>query len=350
MQVTDTATTAPNGQSGVDSKSVETDAFATSTTTTTTDSIEQETASAALLFSMRSTDSNNNTIATTYSTPQLIDELPETAGQAWGPNDPAATIAESFADGTSSSRTVNADGTYTETDNGPSNTNASITVNADGSGVYDVYGSYELIYAAPANNNIVLNVYVPPPAPGPLPAPTKTRNIPQWFPIPVTLDRDTFVDNGPQTFTQACTIPASVTTATQGDQIVETLVTTDPVLGYTDARTTTSYDVAGLGQVCIVITDTLKSYYDYSQDTTRADYQTTDGNPLQTQTIGETLSLRASPTVNDVGRRPERTGIPRAVVIARTAAIDEMRAVQRERRIRAMAHLLFLHSPKGGLK
>jgi len=339
VAVSDTATTAPSGNSGSTSTAVETDAFPTHTSTTTTSQVLELNNDKLLLYSTASSDGTGNSITTSYANAQEIDDLG--AAGSWS-NDSAATMSESISDGTAISRSIASDGSYVDTETYVDGSKSTIGVNGtadakalDGSGVYS-FGGATFSYAAPSSGTITLTIT----SPG---NPTKTRSFPAWFTPPASghYITDSFVDNGAKTFDSSCSsVPASI--GTSGDQIVETYSVLDPVLGYTETRTTTTYDVAGYGPACVVISDTLDSYYDYSNDTTRIDYQSENGQPNSVNTIAETLSVQSaacgsgSAPCTQVRRADALQPVSPVAVAGRIAAIQHYRAVQRAQRVEAL--------------
>jgi hypothetical protein len=364
IQVTNSNASSPSGATDV--QSVETDAFPTQTTTTTTHQIVQDVPQLGLpgvssefqLFSTSSSDSIGNTIATSYAHPQVLDLEPETQGAQWGSqtnqpfNDPTATINETLADGTRITRNVKNDGTYLDTEtfvnNAATNT---ITIDGaangksiDGGGVYNILGT-TFTYAAPAGGTITLTIA----SPG---SPSKTRTFPAWFTVPSSsYISDTFVDNGSQTFDPNCSVNSSI--GTSGNQIVETYSVLDPVLGYTETRTTTSYVVSGFGAACVKIDDALNSYYDYQNDTTKIDYQSQNGQPNSVDHIVEYLSMTAPTSPYPALRRPQSTkAISPLTVASHIAAIQHTRAIQVAKKAEALHAFAtrIIKQNKGGVR
>ncbi len=352
MQVTDSATSAPGGGSATASTSAETDAFATHTSDSSTTQLLQLSGSALLLYSTNSNDGTGNSIATAYGTPQEIDDLG--AGGSWS-NNPAATVAESLSDGSSIARTLASDGSYTDTQTYSNGATAVATVNGaangkplDGSGTY-VFAGITFSYAAPAGGNIQLTISSPGNA-------SKTRTFPAWFTKPSSsYVSDAFADNGTKPFDPSCgSVPASI--GTSGTQIVETYNVLDPVLGYTETRTTTSYDVSGYGPACVTIADVVNSFYDYSDDTTRVDYQSQNGQPNSVDTIAETLSMQSaacgsgSAPCAQLRRAEDTRPVSPGAIRAAVAAIEHTRAVQRAARLQALHALARQFVQKGSLR
>ncbi len=348
ITVTDSATTAPGGGAATDQLSAETDASPTQTTTTNTHQILQNTASQFLLFSTTSSDSISNTIATTYTNPQVLDQLPEQSGAKWGPNNPAAAIVETLADGTRISRTVASDGSYTDTETFVDGSTSSISIDGkangkaiDGAGLYTVEG-IKFSYAAPSAGNITLTITDT--------GSSKSRTFPAWFTVPASFISDTFVDNGAKPFDAGCTgINAGISSS--GDhQIVETYTVLDPILGYTETRTTTSYVVDGFGAACVKIDDTLNSFYDYQNDTTRIDYQSENGKPNSVNHIVEFLAMSQPSTASPALRTQSERAVSPLRVAGRIAAIDHIRAVDIANRLETLHRFALQFVKKGAVR
>lgn len=347
--VSDSATTAPNSQPGTAATVSETDVYPTHTSTSSTTQVLQNSGTALLLYSTNANDGNGDSIQTTYTNAQEIDDLG--AGGPWT-NGPAATVQETMADGTSIARTIASDGSYTDTETYPTGSPATITVNGasnstalNGSGVYAFAGA-TFSYAAPTGGNITLTITNG--------TSSKTRTFPAWFTVPASGSyiTDTFADNGVKPFDANCSVPATISTS-GGTQIVETYSVLDPVLGYTETRTTTSYDVSGYGPACVAISDTLSSYYDYSDDTQRIDWQSQNGQPNSVNTITETLNMQSascgsgSPPCAQARKRAAQP-ISRTAVLARIAQIQTVRALERAQRLNALHAFAIRYLHLGG--
>jgi hypothetical protein len=350
--------------------STETDAFPTNTTTTNTASVVEIENGVLDLYSTASDDGTGNTITTSYNTKQEIDDLGTAVfGSAWS-NDPAAGVSEKLSDGTAISRTIASDGSYADTETAPNGVKTIAYVNGsargttlDGGGTYDFSagsqcsgaGEVSFAYAAPSGGNITLtisdwalnsnNVCT---------ESSKTRTFPQWFTVPASGSSyitDTFVDQGAAGIPTSCSVPASIATSANS-KVVETYNVLDPVLGYTESRTTTTYDVSGFGPACVTISDTLSDYYDYSDNTTRIDYQSTNGQPNSVNTITETLGMQSATCTGgtpcaQVRRAESQQAVSPAIVVARVGAIEQYRAVQRAQRVEAL-HRFALRFARGG--
>ena len=304
--------TSYQGQSGLyDFALSETDVTPLKTSTSTSDSYYGFGANGAseLNYGSQWADESGDTLATTYPTPLIVDELPETQGAQWT-NAAAASIYENISNDSSgqaltSHRVYNADGTYTEATTYPpgyilaSLAQSTITENPDGSGSYMVPAAGGFLnffgFSAPstaqsATPTITVNVYYSAtPAPGA--PPDGVNQVPAWYPPKPTLYSESDVDNGLQTLPQTCKVPAAF--GTQAMQLVQTINRLDTVLGYTDVQTTTSYVVNGFGPVCVQLNDLQTDYYDFNDD---GSLFTPNGQPLQTTTTAETLTLQQNGT------------------------------------------------------
>jgi hypothetical protein len=104
----------------------------------------------------------------------------------------------------------------------------------------------------------------------------------------------------------------------------------------------------------VTISDTLSDYYDYSDNTTRIDYQSTNGQPNSVNTITETLGMQSATCGSggtgpcaQVRRADSQRPISHAIVVAHVGAIEQVRAVQRAQRVEAL-HRFALQFARGG--
>ena len=153
-----TASSDPLGSGGTDFHSTTTTVGTTATRTATGDSYYSTVSAGSgtnfVLNAQQSVDDSKNTYAWTYTTPQILDVLPESAGATWT-NSPAGTYNETDADGAMIARTTSADGSYNETDTFRTGGVPSMNflVNPDGSGAwtFNYYGNpYLITYSAPS--------------------------------------------------------------------------------------------------------------------------------------------------------------------------------------------------------
>ena len=305
-----TASADPLGAGGTDFHSTTTTVGATATRVTTGDSyystISAGSGTNFVLNAQQSVDDTKNTYAWTYSTPQILDELPETAGASWT-NSPAGTYNETDADGATIARTTNADGTYTENDTFATGgvPSMNFVVNPDGSGSWSLtyYGTpYIVSFTAPTGGSIAVSVLNPTPSPSPGATGTPAPNPPvviatpaAWFsPAPKLYQESDAITTG-VTYPAACAVPS--TYGGSGNSIAQTISKIDPILGLVEVTTTTTYTAQGIGPVCVAMNDIQTYYYDFLSDTSAAiGFGNFAGTPQLTKTYTQTLTLQTAGT------------------------------------------------------
>lgn len=333
-----TETTQPSQPASTQTEhSVETDAFALNTTVLTTDAIVKTVGTGFFETGETATDQGGNKVATTFGSGNGLQfaQVPESSANTWTNVSPTV-VNSTLSDGSTYARVYSAAGAYTETDTLPGATNK-ITVNSDGSGSYVLgYGKSSAItvaVAAPSAGSITLTLT----GVGPSPVP---KTVTSWLPNPVVLYRDATQDNGVQPISSTCGNLSPIGNPTSAEQQVRTLTINDPVLGYNETRTVTTWDTTGIGStaanvtgpICAVISDTEKLYYDYTFVTPFLIAIASNGTPVQTTTIAETIFLNAQPTNNSVGRGTGATSL----LNAHLAGIDFARAVERAQRMESI--------------
>lgn len=349
-------------QSATDFNTVETDTQALRTLTTTSDAFYGFAPAGSgfnfVLYGFTSTDSGGSSYRYAYTTPFIVDELPQ-ANRSWS-NSAGVVIAENDADGTSAVRTYNPDGTYAETQNQPLGTTATVQENPNGSGSYLGNGFFGgqiagLTFSAPIPQpsgppQIEAAIVFPaPPTPSPNPTgkPTPTPNpttapqvisINQWYPTTPKFYTETDLATIGVTFPASCTVPSSY--GTTGNQITQTIDRLDTIFGFTDHMVTTSYLVAGSGPVCVSMSDLQTSYYDYQGDQNFT--YVFSSQPQSTSTITEKLTLQAGATIKSRVRRSSASSstIAQSTIVAGRARF--LTAIAQERRSRERAFLRYL--------
>ncbi len=305
-----TASADPLGVGGTDFHSTTTTVGTTATHVTTGDSYYSTIGTGSgtnfVLNAQQSVDDSKNTYAWTYTTPQILDELPETAGASWT-NSPAGTYNEKDADGATIARTTNADGTYTENDafatGGVPSMN--FVVNPDGSGTWSLtyYGTpYIVSFTAPTGGSVAVSVLNPTPSPSPGATGTPAPNPPlviatpaAWFsPAPKLYQESDAVSTG-VAYPAACAVPSAY--GASGNSIVQTISKIDPIFGLVEVTTTTTYTAQGIGPVCVAMNDTQTYYYDFLSDTNAAiGFGNFAGTPQLTKTYSQILTLQTAGT------------------------------------------------------
>ena len=321
--------------SATNEHSVESDNYATNTTQITTDAtVQAATVGSATGFSESSetsTDLVGDQTVTTYGTPLVYAISAPLPYSGTITNGPPSTVTGNLADGTTTSRTYNANGSYTETDTIAGPAQNTITVNPDFSGSYNIqsasYGNLGFAYTAPASGTVTIT------ATGEA---AGTYTVPQWW-TGTSLYSDSMVDKGEGPLPSPCSPNPTVASA---DDFRRTISIVDPVLGYTETETIDAYvvnDTTALGPACVVIADTQKLYYDYLFDTPFFYYPSFTGGPLQTNTIAEAYWYASAPNGDSsVRTQSESPGaIPglAASIAAHASGIAFTRSTQRAQRI-----------------
>lgn len=333
--------------------SAETDTYATNTSTVTTvANLSSSTSGSTTAFfdnSETSTDGNGNVVATTYALPLQYAQTPEAAGNTWSGHTPA-TVNQTLADGTTIDRSYGSGTTYyTETQTIPGGYGSNvITANTDGSGSYALgHGTKQEIdvtIGAPSGGNISVTVT-------PLGGTGQTIKVPSWLPA-------SFGTSGPYTDTttdlgtvaslpSGCTSPVTPTPTIE--HVQRQITSVDTVLGYVETETVDSYDMNGstgwFGPVCSVVSDTLNQYYNWGLTTPFLIYLSPNAQPVQTNTLTETLSLGSGYIANARGRDAVQANA--AQLNARLAGIRFVRAMQRAKIVQSAVSAL--RTGKGGL-
>lgn len=322
-----------------DEHSVETDAYNTNSTVTITDASVAATAvGTASGFSESaetSTDLVGDTTVTTYASPLVYAIASPLPYSGTITNGPPSTLNATLADSTTTARTYNADGSYTEQDSIAGGGQNNITVASNFSGNYTVAtgsGQLEFSYAPPSGGTVTFSETLGGTALGSL-------TIPQWW-TGTSLYTDSTVDKGAGALPLPCAPNPGVPSA---DDFRRTISIVDPVLGYTETETIDAYVVKNyvttttVGPACVVIADTQNLYYDYFYDTPYSAYLTLTGAPLQTDTIAEAYWYTSAPT-GDISVRTQSanpSGIPglAASIAAHASGIAFSRTTQRAARI-----------------
>jgi hypothetical protein len=273
-------------------------------------------------YGYTSSDTNGESLAVTIPNVNdgngLLDELPEKAGQRWS-NGAAQTANETSPGGYTSVRTTAADGSYTDTTNVPVGsiypspsgavaTSATITQKSDGSGSYvfefesapgaaaQTYDELDFATPAPASSGVPSTIAVSQPQATGAPV---VVSIPVWYPQPLKLYTETDTDTGATALPAACKVPA--TFGTEANSVVQTIVQYDTILGTQENFSQTNYVVPSYGLACVVLSEKLLYFYDYSGQSAIPVDLAPNANvtadvtlPIETETIATTLGLTQS--------------------------------------------------------
>jgi hypothetical protein len=365
-----TGPTAYDGSSGTfDVKDTETDTSPLSQLGLTTNTyyalLPRGATTNLVTYGYTSTDTNGESLAVTIPNVNdgngLLDELPEAKGQTWS-NTPAETVNESSPGGLTSVRTVNADGTYSDTTTFPAGsiyptsnpalppaTEAVITQNADGSGSYVFYDnpgtgsapqSYLEIDVAtpiPASSGAPAQIPITSTQPQASAAPV-SLDVPLWYPQPLALYTETDTDSGTVAIPTACNVPASF--GKNANAVVQTIAQYDTIVGTEETFSQTNYVIPTYGLACVALNDRLEFFYDYTGQSGLAAGPTvnvtaTSTLPIETETIATTLGLTASNASSASVRRAAAATAPTATGLRVTNARSNFLAlVEREKQRR----------------
>ncbi len=327
----------------------EQDAFPDETDVSTTDTWAATTSSAIDEYGSQVTNGAGETAATVlwvYSTPYVLDKLPETNGASWT-NSPEGYSTEDDPGDLTISRYVESAGNYNETQELTGGYNLVITENSDGSGTYSgtvlsAEGIIDFTYSAPSSGKITVAVVLESPSPPATPYPPIVLATPTaWYGSTPTFYTESDTDTDPVAFPGSCNVPS--TYGTSGNMVKRTITSLDTILGYTETQTYESYDNSAASIVCIVMNDVQTYYYDYLDDTEESydDFAAFVGAPQQTATTSETVGLQSEVLATSAGRSSAQSAhassslSPQtvAVAVARFQARIAQVRVSRERKI-----------------
>ncbi len=335
-----------NGTSGVEFAVSETDTQTAPQSQTFSDTLDEYfqysnsmvTGNFLSLGSTETDDTGYTTTVVNGSNDMLADKLPEAAGQTWE-NMAGRTITTNDGHGETSSTTYADDGSYSGSITYPeaatpapnptgsqlTNT-ATLVANADGSADYQTprFGTtdqynYDYKILAPTaagSSGTITETTTVPPAVGSTATPEAvSTTVPNWMPasVPGSLASETDVDNGPVALPAACAVPPSL--AGTPNQIVQTKMRVDPLNGELETTTTTTFDTANVGPICVMLSDVQDNYYDFTGQNGTGYFS---GTPQQVTTIQEVLYLTAE-SLDTIARHSELRGrntVARAVNVA----------------------------------
>ena len=251
-----------------------------------------------------------NTFISAYG-PQngVIDVIPEPSNQNQNQNpvsvfnnDATLTTVEVDADLQQTERIVNSDGSYIENVTFPDFSTARAQENSDGSGSYTypypLGGQASVSFAAPSGGQIQVTTNIPGQS-------QMQFNIPQWYPNPLQLYKQAFLNFGPSPIPDPlnafsisppdCGFQQGLTEiqGPDGQNIPANLVTQgtiqyDTVFGEQVADSVQSYRAPGFPNICEFDNDTTTSYYDYTM------------TPPVFSTNGTALAVTAFSKVNSI--------------------------------------------------
>ncbi len=333
------------GRTGLaDFRIVETDAKPLQTITSLTDEFfacPQGSAGNDVEVGWTSNDSNGVALTLTYGAGNgLVDQLPELAGASWT-NNAALALSEIDADFQQTHKTVNADGSYVETVQFPDGTTSDATERSDGSATYsaplggpNAGGDTVITIGTPAPGSGGIRIPITFTSPG---SPPEIDSVADWYPAgPLRLATETDRNLGPAAIPSSC--GATAANGASANKLLQNRTRLDTLFGEIESEITTTYTVAGLGVVCVIVADTLTAYYDYTgQGIFFA------GVPQQITSLNETIGLKDA-TVLKHADRASSSAASRSFQLAQSRFWRAVRA-------RHAKQLQGLHRrlPRGGL-
>jgi hypothetical protein len=245
----------------------------------------------------------------------ILDQLPEVPQARWS-NSAARTqsIVNSVA-GSSAFDTYRADGSYDESAVPVEGLHATMQSYPDGNGIYQFpfqggATNSSINLAAPNAGKInILFVNATAHATG-------YGSVGVWYPSePPPLANDSFVDAGTAAVPAACGVPAKYgRTATE---LVEQTTRLDIVFGEYETTQRTAYVASPYGLICQVVSDDLKTYYNY-------DAFALESRPLTETVVGETLGLQQAKVAKQAPRDVTSATIPLDVRVLATRAAAQL--------------------------
>lgn len=351
----------------VDEHIAETDASTLASSTFTTDSWVSLTQAAGSFneqlygqTAQEPSSANLPVVTTLYTSPQIVDELPEKNGASWT-NSPQSSVAYSYSSGDNGTRTVANDGTYTDVEQlGPTTggSTATLTEKADGSG--SVSGPY---YGGGFIDSIDFSA----PTPNPTASPTLTVTLNYdpfaqqyygypptqvitddvWYPYTAGKQPAFYTEN--DAVTTGVKLPSSCSSApyASANDVQRTITSLDTVIGDIETTTMDTYDVDGF-PVCLVTNDALNFAYDQQGNTPYTIYIGIKPD-IEVITTNETLVIQNTPATAPVssGMRKQQTAQAHAFIAALQGHV--LNALARDRVLHTRSFLKALKQ-NGGRK
>jgi hypothetical protein len=243
----------------------------------------------------------------------IVQKLPYVYGAQWN-NDAARTDTEKGPGGEVITTTYAADGSYQEQFTYPEGGTASVQANADGSGVYEtpINGATtapsSFTVNAPSGGQIQVAYEI---FGAGLPS-SGAFEVPVWYPqSPPVLASDTYVDAGPSTLPSSCKAGSAFQSANV-EKIVETKNRLDTVFGEYETDQITQYTSTLYGLLCEVVSDDVKTYYEFSGRGYAAfDFS---ASPVVEAVVTETLALQSQKFASTSAVRRTAAGSPRQIL------------------------------------
>ncbi len=247
----------------------------------------------------------------------VVDQIPEVPQARWTD---AATRTQSVANsvqGSSARDSYRADGSYDENAVPVEGLHATMQSYPDGNGVYQFPfqggSTNSSINLAPPNHGKIDLLFV-----NATQHVTAYGKIGVWYPaVPPPLAADSFLDTGSVAVPKACGVPAKY--GRSATEIVEQSTRLDIVFGQYETTQRTVYVASPYGMVCMVVSDDLKTYYDYNAFAL-------ESKPLTETMVNETLGLQQAKVPKQAAPAAASPAVPMDVRIRVSMAAAHLAA------------------------
>ena len=310
-------------------------------TITTTDDIYYvfPTTGNILDIGYHSTDSNGVVLdVQNLSGNGIVGQFPGFAA-SWN-NTAAQVVSEMDPDGTATTQTFNADGSYTLNKTEAAGTTTA-TENSDGSGTatipstgfFGFVGTGTTLSISTPSPGLIIYTLSSVGAPAPTPTPIVIP-VPAWYPVNPVLASDTTTNLGSATIPVSCQVPPAL--GTTAIHLHELRTALDTIFGTSEQETSDQWVAAPVGPVCDQIADVISTYYDFSGQSVPI----VSSVPVQVTTTDETIGLQTA--LRSALARNAQSLASARIVFATQLAIAEtdlqrVRLKVRDQQLKAMA-------------
>jgi len=171
-----------------------------------------------------------------------------------------------------------------------------------------------------------------------------STTVPDWIPSSLTVpsvETDTITTG--QALDPSCA-PGAGFTSSPATKVTQTITIADPTFGTLETRTTSSYDVAGPGTVCAVVSDSISTFYDYSYQegpSPRLFPSNSATTPVEQVTIAQTISLQGTnaPGASTSSSSRSTKSVTAGIVIPRALLVAKVEHAVHQKVLRRLAQL-----------
>ncbi len=325
LRVTQHVTTSDatiGGRAVVDYHGVQTES-GTGATTTTYDAyvaqVPSSTRSGSNVELVKESSSGSGISETTAYGPGngVVDQIPEVPQARWTNTATRTQSVANSVQGSSARDSYRADGSYDEDAVPVEGLHATMQSYPDGNGAYQFPfqggSTNSSINLAPPNHGKIDLLFV-----NATQHVTGYGKIGVWYPsVPPPLAADSFLDAGSVAVPKACGVPAKY--GRSASEIVEQSTRLDIVFGQYETMQRTVYVASPYGMVCTVVSDDLKTYYDYNAFAL-------ESKPLTETMVNETLGLQQAKVPKQAAPAATSPAVPLDVRIRISTAAAHLAA------------------------